>query len=104
MTVLVSLRGRKSRGVTVEELNLGIFEKVSYTLAIPSEKLYSCDRLYKDVPLKIGKVVFPSELYVLDMEGLEVILGMDWLEKYKATIECREQRVFLEGPRGENVR
>ena len=26
-----------------------------------------------DVPLKIGRVVFPSNLYVLDMEGLEVI-------------------------------
>ena len=38
------------------------------------------------------------------MEGSKVILGMDWLGKYKATIECREQRVLLEGPRGENVR
>ncbi|XP_057543813.1 uncharacterized protein LOC130823196 [Amaranthus tricolor] len=61
----------------VEELNLGTFEKVSCTVAVPSGKLYSCDRLYKDVPLKIGKVVFPSDL---------------------------EQRVLLEGPRGENVR
>ena len=73
-------------------------------MAVPLGKLYSCDRLYKDVPLKIGKVVFPSDLYVLEMEGLEVNLGMDWLGRYKATIECREQRVLLEGPRGENVR
>ena len=49
-----------------------------------------CDRLYKDVPLKIGRVVSTSDLYVLDMEGLDVILGMYWLGKYKATIECRE--------------
>ncbi|XP_057548065.1 uncharacterized protein LOC130826500 [Amaranthus tricolor] len=88
----------------VEELNLGTFEQVSYTVAVPSGKLYSCDRLYKDVPLKIGKVVFSSDLYVLDMEGLEVILGMDWLGRYKATIECREQKVLFKGPRGENVR
>ena len=88
----------------VEELNLGTFEKVSYIVAVPSGRLYNCDRLYKEVPLRIGKVIFPSDLYVLDMEGLEVILGMDWLGKYKATIECREQRVTLEGPRGEKVR
>ncbi|XP_057520852.1 uncharacterized protein LOC130801109 [Amaranthus tricolor] len=74
------------------------------TVAVPSGKLYNCDRLYKDVPLRIGKVIFPIDLYVLEMEGLEVILGMEWLGKYKATIECREQRVSLEGPRGENVR
>ena len=61
----------------VEELNLQTFEKVLYTVVVPSGKLYSCDWLYKDVPLKIRRVVFPSNLYVLDMEGLDVILGMD---------------------------
>ncbi|XP_057533877.1 uncharacterized protein LOC130811564 [Amaranthus tricolor] len=62
----------------VEELNLGTFEKVSYIVVVPSGRLYNCDRLYKEVPLRIRNVIFPSDLYVLDMEGLEVILGMDW--------------------------
>ena len=48
-------------------------------MAIPSGKLYNYDRLYKDVPLKIGRVIFASNLYVLDIECLEVILGMDCL-------------------------
>ena len=48
-------------------------------------------------------MIFTCDLYVLDMEILEVILGIDWLGKYKATIECREQRVVLRGPNGENV-
>ena len=37
------------------------------------------------------------------MEGLEVILVMHWLWKYKSTIEYRKQRVVLSGPNGENV-
>ena len=53
--------------------------------------------------MKIGRVIFPSDLFVLDIEGLDVILGMDWLGKYKATIECREQRVLLVGSLGESV-
>ncbi|XP_057548077.1 uncharacterized protein LOC130826512 [Amaranthus tricolor] len=61
----------------VEELNLGTSEKVSYIVAVPSGRLYNCDRLYKEVPLRIRKVIFPSDL---------------------------EQRVTLEGPRGEKVR
>ena len=87
----------------IEELNFETFERVSYTMAVPSGKLYRCDRLYKGVPLKIGRVIFPSDLFVLDIEGLDVILGMDWLGKYKATIECREQRVLLVGSLGESV-
>ena len=61
----------------VEELNLGTFENFSYIVVVPSGRLYDCDRLYKEVPLRIGKVIFPSDFYVLDIEGLEVILGMD---------------------------
>ena len=33
-----------------------------------------CDRL----PLRIGNYVFPSDLIVLESQGLDVILGMDW--------------------------
>ena len=64
--------------------------KVSYIVVVLSGNLHSCDRLYTDVLLKIGRIVFLIDLYVLDMEGLDVILGMNWLGKYKATIECRD--------------
>ena len=36
-------------------------------------KFNQCDCLYKDVPPENWKVVFPSDLYVLDMESLDVI-------------------------------
>ena len=38
------------------------------------------------------------------MEGLDVILGMDWLGRYKAVIDCEGQSVTLSGPRGEKVK
>ena len=43
-----------------------------------------CDRL----PLRIGNYVFPSDLIVFESQGLDVILGMDWLSKYEGNIEC----------------
>ena len=43
-----------------------------------------CDRL----PLRIGNYVFPSDLIVLESQGLDVILGMDWLSKYEGNIRC----------------
>ena len=42
-----------------------------------------CDRL----PLRIGNYVYPSDLIVLESQGLDVILGMDWLSKYEGNIE-----------------
>ena len=42
----------------VEKLNLGTFEEVSYTVSVPSGMLYNCNRLYKEVPLRMGKSFF----------------------------------------------
>ncbi len=40
------------------------------------------------------------DLIVLDMHDFDVILGMDWLSKYNATIDYRKRRVIFE-PMGE---
>ena len=37
-----------------------------------------CDQL----PLRIGNYLFPSDLIVLESQGMDVTLGMDWLSKY----------------------
>ena len=50
-----------------------------------------CDPL----PLRIGNYMFPLDLIVLDSQGLDVILGMDWLSKYGGNIECASKSIFL---------
>ena len=60
--------------------------------------------LFHEVLVKIGKVKFPSDLFSLEMDDLDVTLGMDWLGRYKAIIDCEEQSVTLSGPRGEKVK
>ena len=50
-----------------------------------------CDRL----PLRIGNYVFPSDLIVLESQGLDVILGMDWLSKYGGTLSAPVRRFCL---------
>ena len=34
------------------------------------------------LPLTIGRNIFPTDLIVLESQGLDVILGMDWLSMY----------------------
>ena len=50
-----------------------------------------CDRL----PLRIGNYLFPSDLIVLESQGLDVILGMDWLSKYEGTLTAPVSRFCL---------
>ena len=59
-----------------------------------------CDRL----PLRIGNYVFPSDLIVLESQGLDVILGMDWLSKYGGNIECANKSILLTTPEGRRIK
>ena len=59
-----------------------------------------CDRL----PLRIGNYVFPSDLIVLEFQGLDVILGMDWLSKYEGNIECASKSILLTTPEGRRIK
>jgi len=40
---------------------------------------------------------------VLEIQGYNVILGMDWLAKHKATIDCEKKLLTLTTPKGENL-
>ena len=47
------------------------------------------------VPLSIGRHVFPSDLIILESQGLDVILGMDWLSMYGGNIDCASETILL---------
>src|SRR4051812_35541012 len=45
------------------------------------------------VPLSIGRHVFPTDLIILESQGLDVILGMDWLSMYGGNIDCASKTI-----------
>jgi hypothetical protein len=42
-------------------------------------------------------------LIVLESKGIDVILGMDWLSKYKVLIDCAKKSVKLTTPEGKEM-
>ncbi|XP_021721470.1 uncharacterized protein LOC110689028 [Chenopodium quinoa] len=70
----------------------------SLNARVMSDSVRNCSKSHKGVPITIAGVEFPSELIEFDMKDLDVILGMDWLGKYKAHIDCAAQKVKLLGP------
>ena len=58
-----------------------------------------CDQ----IPLTIGSHVFPSNLIILESQGLDVTLGMDWMSKYGGSIDCASKSIYLTSPEGKRI-
>ncbi|XP_074267064.1 uncharacterized protein LOC141590366 [Silene latifolia] len=87
----------------VRTLNLKGYDKINGLVDIPSGDSIPCSRVYRDVLVKIGEAVFLANLIEFPLGGFEVILGMDWLSKYKAFIDCHQKKLTLSGPKGIKV-
>jgi hypothetical protein len=55
------------------------------------------------VKINIMGVDFLANLVVLKSWGIDVILGMDWLQKHDGVIQCRKKSVLLTSPQGERI-
>ena len=58
---------------------------------------------FKACPIKVGEVELEADLIPLELRDFDAILGMDWLKKYRAAINCFEKKVLLQGPNGSEV-
>jgi hypothetical protein len=61
------------------------------------------DSICLNVSVEIRGIVFPANLRVMGTQGIDVILGMNWLDKYQAVISCDKRTIRLMPPLGEEV-
>jgi hypothetical protein len=60
-------------------------------------------QLCPKVNLKIRGVDFVTNLIVLELKDIDVILGMDWLSKYKVLIDYTKKSLKLTTPDGKEM-
>jgi hypothetical protein len=48
-----------------------------------------------DVPIDIHGVSFQANLIILGTKGLDVVLGMDWMSKYRGHIDCVRKSITV---------
>jgi hypothetical protein len=58
---------------------------------------------FPSVSIRISRVDFPARPIMLDSEGIDVILGMNWLAKWKTVVQCSKKIVSLTTPDGKNI-
>ncbi|XP_019190722.1 PREDICTED: uncharacterized protein LOC109185196 [Ipomoea nil] len=85
------------------QLDLTTNTRVQLQVKVASGEVIKCDRMYKNIMITIEGIEFPSNLIQFRLDGIQVILGMDWLGKFQAQILCGEQKVVLRGPNGKRV-
>jgi hypothetical protein len=61
------------------------------------------DSIFLNVSMEIRGIAFPANLIVMGTQGIDVILGMNWLDKYQAIISCDKRTIKLVSPLGEEV-
>jgi len=60
-----------------------------------------CRKTINDCPIMIEERILPTNLVVFQMLGFDIILGMDWLSRYYASIDCRRKEIIFRPPDGE---
>jgi hypothetical protein len=61
------------------------------------------DRICPNLRIEIRGIDFPASLVVMGTQGLDVILGMNWLHGNQATVSCDKRTVKLVSPSGKEV-
>nr|GEW82051.1 ribonuclease H-like domain-containing protein [Tanacetum cinerariifolium] len=70
---------------------------LNFTLSIstPMKGLAVINHEYHNCPLRFDDKIHSANLFLLDMHDFDIILGMDWLTKHRATIVCHTKSVIF---------
>ncbi|XP_076908408.1 uncharacterized protein LOC143565276 [Bidens hawaiensis] len=79
--------------------------RVSETFIIEtaSETSVTVMRMVKGCIIELERREFPAALYVITLEGFDVVLGMDWLSEFEAQIVCKSRLIRLKSADGDTV-
>ena len=66
--------------------------------ASSTEGKTTANSVCQNMTLVIETHNFPSDLVVLELQGLDIIIGKDWMSKYDGQIDQANKRVILTTP------
>ncbi|CAA0835697.1 Uncharacterized mitochondrial protein AtMg00860, partial [Striga hermonthica] len=67
-------------------------------VSLASGKTIVTNSIVQELKMNIGGRDLEADTYVINMKDFDIILGMDWLTKYRADISCHQREVTLHLP------
>jgi hypothetical protein len=64
----------------------------AYMIATPGGKIFS-NQLCRSVPIQIGRNLVRTDLLLLDLEGMDVLLGMNWMTQHHVSLDISSRTV-----------
>nr|GEV07953.1 hypothetical protein [Tanacetum cinerariifolium] len=99
-------------GASVSFVSLEISKNLSAlpnNLSFPLEveisdvKVMVVSNMYRDVEIEIDDSIFKIELIPIMLGVFDIMIGMDWLDKYDANILCSQKLVRVVNPQGQEI-
>jgi hypothetical protein len=75
----------------------GMQTKSAYKITTPGGNI-SSHLVTFGVPLRLGSRVIPSNLITIKLEGMDVILGMEWMTQHKVVLDISDRVVEINSP------
>jgi hypothetical protein len=71
-----------------------------YMITTPSGKIFS-NQVCRSVPIQMGKNLMRTDLLLLDLEGMDVLLGMNWMTQHHVSLDISSRTVEIDSPEHE---
>jgi hypothetical protein len=71
--------------------------KDSYVISTPRGKIGS-NQLVRHVSIQLGSKAVKTDLVLLPLQGMDIILGMDWMTEYKVLLDVSSRVIEIDSP------
>jgi hypothetical protein len=71
-----------------------------YKITTPGGKILS-NQICRKVPLQLGSQLIKMDLLLLDLEGMDVLLGMNWMAQHHVSLDISSRIVEIDSPEHE---
>jgi hypothetical protein len=71
--------------------------KGTYMIATPCGKIAS-NQICRDVPIQLGSNLIKTDLILLNLEGMVILLGMDWMTRHQVSLDISSRAVEIDSP------
>jgi hypothetical protein len=76
--------------------------KGAYIVATPGGKI-SSNQIYRKVPIQMGSNLIKTDLLLLDLEGMDILLGMDWMTRHHVSLDISSRAMEIDSPEHETT-
>jgi hypothetical protein len=66
-------------------------------IATPGGKV-SSNQVCRSVPIQMGKNLMRIDLLLMDLEGMDVLLGMNWMTQHHVSLDISSRTVEIDSP------